>query len=235
MNAILLALTLTGVVILDYSWEHFESRLKDKKSAAVFKWLLICILLLAGWAQAILQYRRDSQSDKDSAYLKQQLALANTSLTNSTATVKGLTTGGDYLPDVSFSQGLETNTIRFTLMSQSEYPLRDLYVKVTDKTDQAYHSNTNVPSVPAKVVFERFFGDYPASGWADVGTATLKPYGTNFIRIDINALNGTCWEIFHITKTNENWAVRLFYRWKQLSGHKPEIDPPAMHGILVVD
>jgi hypothetical protein len=234
VNAIVLALTLTAVVILDYAWELFEDRLKGKKWAWVSKAILVGVLVLAGWGQALLQYRRDSESDRDTKYLKEQLTLANTSLTNATAVVKGLTTGGDYLPEIYFGLS-ETNAVSLTLMSKSDYPLRHLYVKVTDKTGQADYVRTNAPPPPPKVLFERFLGDFPGDGWIGVGTVELKPAGTNYVRVDIEALNGTCWEIFYITQANKTFAVQLYYRWRQLSGHKAEIDPPSMRGVLVVD
>jgi len=230
MNAILMVLSFTAIVILDYVWMQFEGKLKDKRSAAIFKAVIVGTLLVAGWWQAILQYRRESKSDKDMAYLKQQLAHANESLTNSTAVVKGLTTGGDYLPDVSSSLCDETNALRFTLWSEGEYPLRDLFVKITDETLRINQRKPDTALPPGKTVFERFLGNFPAKGVAELCNVKLDPAITNYVRIDLQALNGSYWEIFDIFKTNESWALKVHYRWKQIAGQKVQIDPPEMRG-----
>ena len=194
MNAILLALTLTGVVLLDYAWEHFEERLKDKKTASIYKWVVVVILLLAGWSQAIIQYRKDSQSETDMNFLKTQLAHANEALTNSTAVVKALTTGGDYIPEIMSGIGTETNTLTFSLLSQSDYPLRSLSVSITDETQRVRVHRTNSNAVvPNKVLYQKFLGDYPTKGTTKLCEVHLDPATTNYIRVELHTLEVYQW------------------------------------------
>jgi len=236
VNAILLALTLTGVVLLDYVWEHFEGRLKDKKAATIVKWVVVVILLIAGWSQAVIQYRRDSQSETDMNFLKTQLAHANEALTNSTAVVKALTTGGDYIPEIMSGLGTETNTLTFSLLSQSDYPLRSLSVSITDETQRVRVHRTNSNAVvPNKVLYQQFLGDYPTKGTTKLCEVHLDPATTNYIRVELHTLEVYQWYVLHIFKTNGQWSHKLAYSWTQIAGRRPDIEPPEMKDVLMVE
>ena len=92
MNALFLAILLTGVVILDYVWEYLPPKCK-------LRWLkvtVVVLLLLIGWTQAFVQYRNEKRTDKDMGDLREQLRLANTSL-------KGINDGGDTYAEPLFT------------------------------------------------------------------------------------------------------------------------------------
>ena len=135
MTAIITAIVITAVGVLDYWWPHFEQKTKTPERVRRIKFWILGVLIVFAWAQAGFQMYRDYRSDKDMDYLKAQLDKANTSLTNSTAIVKGLTTGGDTSPEMSFSQTEETNVVNISMQPNGEYPLRMLWVKVTDETE----------------------------------------------------------------------------------------------------
>src|SRR5947209_8702078 len=65
----LLAIVLTLVAFLDYSWDSLPAAYKKRKGLKV---AIVLSLLVFGWVQAAIQYNRDKQSDKDIEYLKRQ-------------------------------------------------------------------------------------------------------------------------------------------------------------------
>lgn len=235
MTAIITAVVITVVGLLDYWWPHYEQKTKAPERARRIKFAILAGLVAFAWIQAFLQLHRDHQSDTDMEYLKAQLDKANTSLTNSTMAVKGLTTGGDTIPEMSFSQTEETNVVNISMQPVGEYPLRMLWVKVTDEMERINRDRKSTNAPPKdKVVFERFFGDYPAKSWCQLCNVKLDPIRTNFLRFDTQALNGNYWEIITLVKTNENWAIKLHYRWNFYGG-KLKVEPQEKSGIIMVD
>ena len=95
MNGIFLALLLTAVVILDYFWDFLKEKSNNAQRLQKLRLVIAVYVLVIGWFQTGMQYRRDAQSDGDIDFVKAQLILANVSLANTTATVKGLSIGGD--------------------------------------------------------------------------------------------------------------------------------------------
>jgi hypothetical protein len=235
VNAILMAIVVTMVVLLDYCWPNVEDLLKQNNRAKKIKFTIIGGLLVFAWVQAAVQFYKDKQSDNDMNFLKEQLANANRSLTNSTDVVRGLTTGGNSTADFSFSQNIDdTNALDFELQT-GEFPLRSLYVKITDETKRVNRDRSSSNSPPKDtVVFERYFGDFPAKAFQNTCSIRLDPAVTNYVRFDVSALNGSYWQILAIAKTNAYWLVRLRYRWSQVGG-KLQIDPPSERGSIMVD
>lgn len=97
-----MAITFTLAVVLEHLWERFEGRLANERRAHRFKMIVVLGLLGFAWIQAVLQFKRDHDSDEDMKFLKKQLAAANESLKNTTALVKGLATGGESFPTPTF-------------------------------------------------------------------------------------------------------------------------------------
>jgi hypothetical protein len=234
MNAILVAVIFSVMVILDHFWEVIAKRADNPRRATKWKSYVICSLLVIGWSQAIVQCRNESQAGKDMDFLKGQLATANISLSNTTAVVNGLTLGGDSHAQIYFNATDDENELNLSLQATGGYPLRGLWVKVSDATERYKfpHDATNRPL--SKVIFERHFGDYPANAWADLCKVRLDPSATNLLRFDIAALNGSSWQVTALTKTNKNWSMKLNYRWSQING-KREIEPPEMTNTIVVE
>lgn len=242
MNAILMAITVTLVAGLDYYWDDLEGRFQDKKRAIIFKRIVVGSLLIFVWIQAGIQFKRDAQSDGDMKFLKEQLALANTSLTNSTAIVKGMTIGGDCYADLIFWPGSDTNTVVVGVITLGEYPLREVAVKIANETKRinAEISNkslnepimsSNLP--PSEPILERYLGDLPRMRQIDLCSLTLDPAVTNRYRFDITAMNGSSWQIINIFKTTNGWANQLFYR-SRLAGDKSVIEPSSWGNSLLL-
>jgi hypothetical protein len=160
MNAFLLAITFTLAVVLDYLWDRFEGQLGDKRRAHWLKMAVVFGLLGFAWVQAILQFKRDRESDEDMKYLKTQLAAANISLTNTTTLVKGLATGGNSFPTPTLLNTDQTNSIGIGVQLNGELPLRNVTVRVTDETERINSQMSGSTNVPVgKVTFEGGVGD----------------------------------------------------------------------------
>src|SRR5438046_1973064 len=126
MNSVLLALTFTAIVILDYFWDSVALRLSDEKRTFRLKRTVGIILLVFGWFQAVIQYRKEAESDRDIIFLKQQLSLANRSLTNAMEAVRGMSDGGTTWVVPTLGRSEESNCLRLYLYPQGEFPLRSV-------------------------------------------------------------------------------------------------------------
>jgi len=237
MNALLMAIVVTLIAILDYYWPYIEELLKQDKRAKRIKFIIVGTLLTFSWVQAGIQFHKDRESDQDMHFLKEQLASANKSLTNSTEVIRGLTTGGDSRAEFSFAPSINTDSNTFDIILQTgDYPLRNLYIKVKDETKRANRdrSSTNLPPQDS-VLFERYLGDIPGKALQQICSAKLDPKVRNYIRFDVYALNGSYWQIINFEKTtNGLWSYFLNYRWSQIGG-KFQIDPPSKRGVIEVD
>lgn len=236
MNAILMAILVTLMALLDYCWPHVEDLLKQNNRAKKVKLIIVGGLLVFAWVQAAVQFHRDTQSDRDMNFLKEQLANANRSLTNSTDVIRGMTTGGNSTAEFTVGPNIKGDTNVLDIMMQTgEFPLRALHVKITDETKRINRdrSSTNPPPNDT-TVFERYFGDFPAKVFQEMCSVRLDPTVNNYVRFDVSALNGSYWQILKIQKIKENWAVSLHYRMSNVGG-KVQIDPPSMKDVLMFD
>jgi hypothetical protein len=229
-----MAITVTLMALLDYCWPHVEERLKQNNRAKKAKLIIVAGLLIFAWVQALVQFRQDSESDKDMKFLKEQLSNANISLTNSTDVIRGMTVGGNSTAEFSITQNEQTNVLD-VIMQTGDYPLRSLYVKVKDETKRINRDRSSTNPPPQDIVcFERHLGDFPAKTFHSLCSIRLDPNVTNYIRFDVSALNGSYWQICTVTKSNENWLIQLRYRWSEVGG-KLKIDPPSARGAVMVD
>ena len=221
-------------VILDYGWEYLPSRFKNHKKP---KALVVVVLLVFGWIQALIQYHKDNQSERDMDYFKKQLTLANVSLTNTTLTIKGMNDGGDAYPEPAFGFSEGTNLLSVYVNVHGNYPLRSVSAKVLNETKHLEFSLTNHTDAPPKseTVCERFVGDI-SQHWWNMGphlcNVPLDPSRTNYIRIDLNAVNGFSWQIYKFSQVSNGWYVDLHYRLRRIQ-EKVSIDPTNWgHAIL---
>jgi hypothetical protein len=83
------------------------------------------------------------------------------------------------------------------------------------------------------VLFQHFFGDVAVKTFSDLCILHLEPALTNYYRFDIDALNGSYWQIISFNKTTNGWAMNLKYRWSRF-GDKVEIEPPEMKGSILI-
>jgi Tfp pilus assembly protein PilF len=90
MNAILLAVIFTVAVLADFFWEPLAGRFKNPNHGKYLKVAVGVILILLGWGQAVLQYRDEKESAKDTEFLKHQLTSAVHIGTNSSATINAM-------------------------------------------------------------------------------------------------------------------------------------------------
>lgn len=221
VNAIFLAIILTAVVILDYVWDFLPKKISGKNGISKsIKLTVIIILLITGWMQAWIQYRRDIQSDKDMEFTKNQLVLANISLTNTTATINGLSSGGDSYAEVGWFPSLTvSNTIDISVISHGDYPVRNLSVKISNQTKRflagAILSDKGPPD---EIVYERFLGDLPLMNSPTLCHIALTQSVTNRFRIDVNELNGWDNRIYELAETTNGWGVRLAAQWRRING-----------------
>ena len=218
MNALFLALILTGVVILVYVWEYLPSKFKNHTK---LKALVVVVLLVFGWIQAGIQYHKDSQSDRDMDYFKHQLALANVSLTNATQTIKGISDGGDAYAEPWFGFPEGTNLLAVSLHVQGDYIVRSVSAKVLNETKHMEFALTNSTAAPppSETLFDRYVGDLPHHWWnggLSLCNVPLDPSRTNYVRVDINAINGFSWQIYALSKATNGWCVRLHYRYHRV-------------------
>lgn len=240
MNAILLALTFTAVVVLDYLWDSLTQKLGDEKRAFRLKRTIGILLLIVGWAQVVVQVRKEADSDKNIAFLKGQLGMANISLTNAMEAVKGMSDGGTTwaVPSMGISEA-DSNVVNFSLWPKGDYPMRSVSVKITDETKRieyeiAHPNDTNIP--PSEPIKEKFIGDIPRGSWSigpDICSIKLNPAITNHIRFDIQAMNGFSWEIHDIWKVKNGWQVNLHYRYRRLSGQLGTTEPEKFKGAIM--
>lgn len=231
-----MAILVTMMALLDYCWPHIEDLLKQNNRAKKVKLIIVAGLLVFAWIQAAVQFHKDSQSDRDMNFLKDQLANANKSLTNTTDVIRGMTTGGNSTAEFSIGPNIKGDTnVLDIVMQTGEYPLRALSVKITDKTKRVNRdrSSTNPPPNNT-IVFERYLGDFPAKAFQDTCSIRLDPAVKNYVRFDVSALNGSYWQILLIQKINTNWAVSLQYRMSNVGG-KVQIDPPSKRDVLMID
>ncbi len=237
VNAFYLALVFTGIVVLDYLWEFLAKKYEKFAHTSKLKLAVVCVLLLAGWVQAIVQYRKDVESDKDMEYLKHQLALANVSLTNTTLTIKGMNDGGDSYAEPTFGFSEGENLLSIYLQVNGQYPLRSVTAKVINETKriEAGISHTT-PVPPSATVVERFVGDL-SQHWWNMGphlcNVPLDPAITNYIRVDLTAVNGSSEQIYDLSKVTNGWKVALHYRLRRIQ-EKVTVDPTNYHGAILV-
>jgi hypothetical protein len=238
MNALFLALTFTAVVVLDYFWDSVAHRLSDDKRTFRLKRTVGIILLVSGWFQVILQYHKEVASDRDITFLKQQLSLANTSLTNAMEAVRGMSDGGTTWAVPSLGVSDETNCMTLYLSPQGEFPLRSVSVNVINETKRIEagisHATTIPPSEP---VYQRFIGDIPRGGFSlgpRICDIKLDPAITNHYRFEINAMNGFSWEIVNIWKVTNGWQTELHYRFRRLAGQLGTVEPSRWKNAILV-
>jgi hypothetical protein len=237
MNAYLVATILTIAAVLDYLWENFVKETKDPKRAAQFKTAVVISLLVIVWWQAGVQHYRDVQSDQDTDFLKNQLVLANESLTNTTLTIKGMNDGGDSYAEPTFGFSEGTNLLSVYLPVHGQYFLRSVSVTVLNETKRIEadiaHA-TNVP--PSEKIVERFLGDLSPHWWnmpVSLCTIPLDPSITNHVRVDINAMNGFSWQIYDFSQVTNGWSVKLHWLYRRV-GDKLEQEPPEWRGKIMV-
>jgi len=221
VNAIFLAIILTAVVVLDYIWDYLPEKLSRKSRASKFvKLTVIVILLIAGWLQAWIQYRRDIRSDRDAEFTKTQLVLANISLTNTTAAINGLSTGGDSYAEVGWFSSLTiSNSIDVSVFVRGDYPVRNLSIKISNQTKRLLAGVTPFDKEPpAEVIYDRFLGDLPLMNSPTLCSIALKPAVTNQLRFDVNELNGWDFRIYELAQTTNGWGTRLVAQWRRING-----------------
>jgi hypothetical protein len=229
MNAFLVAIILTVAAVLDYLWERFFKGKREQQRAIKFKTWIVAFLLVIVWLQAGVQCRRDIKSDEDMDYLKGQLALANLSLTNTTLTIKGMNDGGDSYaqPAFLFSEG--TNTLSVNLFVNGQYFLRSVSVKVLNETKRIQADIAHASVVPqSETIADRFLGDVCSHWWNShvyLCNIQLDPSITNYIRVDINAMNGFSWQIYEFWQITNAWRFKLHYQYRRV-GEKLDIEPP---------
>ena len=238
MNSILLALTFTAIVVLDYFWDSVAARLSDEKRTFRLKRTVGIILLLFGWFQAAIQYRKEADSNRDVIFLKQQLSLANTSLTNAMETVRGMSDGGTTWVVPTLGPSEESNCLRLYLAPQGEFPLRSVSVKVLNETKRIEAGLSRATAIPqSEPVHEGFIGDIPRGEFSmpsSICDIKLDPTITNHYRFEIHALNGFSWEIINIWKVTNGWQSELHYRFRRLAGQAGTVEPSRWEGKLLV-
>ena len=208
MNAFLLAFILTGMVILDYVWDHLPPRYKDQRR---LKATIVVILPIIGWVQAGVQYHNERRTDKDMGDLRTQLRLANASL-------GGINDGGDTYAEPLFSY--RTNLLAIRLIVNGKYQLRNVSVKVFNETTLAEFvlTNPNTQRPRPELITDKLLGDISphwSNNTRDVCETTLDPSKANYIRVDVLAANGFSWQIYRLQKLTNKWNAELRYlnRW----------------------
>ena len=220
VNSCLIAIILTGSIVLDYLWERFFKDAKKTKRYAYVKTFVACFLLIVVWLQALIQNHKDVKADRDMDYFKDQLKLANTSLTNATLTIKGLNDGGGSYAEPTFGFGAGSNTLSVSVGVAGEYPLHSVNLKVLNETKHIRAEITNAPIIPpSETVFERYLGDLSQHWWnilPPLCSTELDPNITNYVRVDINAVNGFSWQIYDVAKVSNGWSINLHYRYRRI-------------------
>jgi hypothetical protein len=237
MNAFLVAIILTVAAVLGYLWEYFFQGKREQRRAIKFKTYIVVFLLVIVWLQAGVQCRRDIKSDADMDYLKGQLALANVSLTNATLTIKGMNDGGDSYgqPTFGFSEG--TNTLSVYLAVNGQFFLRSVSIKVLNETKRIQADIAHASNVPpSETVADRFLGDVSSHWWnmpVNLCNIQLDPTITNYIRVDVNAMNGFSWQIYEISQITNTWRFKLHYQYRRV-GEKLDVEPPEWRDKIMV-
>jgi hypothetical protein len=220
MMAILMAVILTATALLDYIWDDYADRFKNPKSHKRIKESIVGFLLLIGWILAGIQFNKDKQSDTDTEYVKSQLTLANVSLTNATLTIKGMNDGGDSYAEPTIGYADATNSLTVGLSVNGEYPLRNVSVSVLNETKRILGDQANPRFMaPSETVFERYLGDLSFHWWNHWGAlcnVKLDPTVTNYVRVNINTMNGFSWQIYEISKDTNHWGIRLHYQYRRV-------------------
>ena len=66
-----------------------------------------------------------------------------------------------------------------------------------------------------------------------IGTLTLNPSITNYYRFDVQALNGSLWELVSFFKITNGWVMKNEYYYRQV-GNKTVVTPKEFEGKLYV-
>lgn len=234
MIAILTAVVVTGLALLDYLWPHLEQTSRTPERFRRLKLTIMGAMIVVAWWLAMLQVLSERKADKDMTFLKSQLESANHSLTNSTAALHGLSTGGNSRAEIYFGYAIDkTNAMTATMMQKGEYPIRGLGIRIIDMTKRLNAFHTEHPPQPGPVLFERHFGDVAIGSYCDLCTLQFDPLITNYYKCEVSALNGSYQEIIAFSMIDTNWAMRLVYKEGSIAG-KREIDPPSMRDKIVL-
>jgi hypothetical protein len=233
--AIVSAIIFTFGWILDHFLQTKDNVVDGVGNSKRIRIILVITVLVLAWVLALVQFKMEETTDKQMAYLTNQVTLAHIALTNSTATVKGLSIGGDSRAEVGWFPSADQNSLDFVMITKGDYPLRSLGIKITDETKRIHTDfGTATNQTPeGETVFQRFFGDVSTRTSADLCTIRFDPSITNYLRFDVGALNGSYWQILGFLKTNDLWAGRLYYKWGRF-GDKVEVDPPEMRGKFLI-
>ncbi len=149
--------------------------------------------------------------------------------------VKGVIDGGKSFAVVLVGGGGDaTNLLGLSIKNEGDYPLRQVRVAVTDETMRIRGGRTNATMLASsRSVGDYHLGDIPAKGLTPLPSLQLDPGATNFVRFDINALNGFSWEIVRFFQRSNEWNMALVYRFRKV-GTEVMIEPPSFKNALMV-
>ena len=203
MMPIFTGLILIVTAMLDYVWGMVFK--DDDKNANKAKFVIVIGLVCLGLWVIWLQHQNDVQADKNTNFVKSQLALANESLTNATLTIKGMNDGGNTYADptffIEYGANESTNSLKVELDQKGDFPVRGVSVTILNESK---HSK----------VYDHYVGDlsyYPWNPPPVLCDIPLDSFITNHIQIDIKELNGYSYQKYDISRVIDGWVVKLTY------------------------
>ena len=216
---------LTITAILDYLWDRMKDGISGKTRQRNVRNIMIAALISISWILAIIQARKDHQSDADTEFIKQQLVFANVSLTNSTQTIKGMIDGGDAYVEPVFEQ---------PIFEQIDGNVLEVYA--SNKSTNFYARNVlsliqneyNLNGVAMGQDYRTNIGDVTFGSYLNdkyVGMLALEPKTHNRIIVEFYLQNGFSYYVYDFWVSTNGWQKKLTSSTRQTGGRNFDYPP----------